>query len=78
MDLGLTPTRPARAAPNLAIHPAQTAMNITPASTKADIIDASMEIIETQSEQITALQERQLILWALIGIMSILLLAGAH
>jgi len=53
-------------------------MNITPASTKADIIDASMEIIETQAEQITALQERQLILWALIGIMSILLLAGAH
>ena len=53
-------------------------MNITPASTKADIIDASMEIIETQAEQITALQERQLIMWALIGIMSILLLAGAH
>ena len=53
-------------------------MNITPASTKADIIDASMEIIETQAEQITALQERQLILWALIGIMSILLLAGAR
>ena len=53
-------------------------MNITPASTKADIIDASMEIIETQAEQITALKERQLILWCLIGIMSILLLAGAH
>ena len=53
-------------------------MNITPASTKADIIDASMEIIETQAEQITALQERQLIMWALIGIMSILLLVGAH
>ena len=53
-------------------------MNITPASTKADIIDASMEIIETQSEQITALKERQFILWCLIGIMSILLLAGAH
>jgi hypothetical protein len=52
--------------------------NITAASTKAEIIDASMELIETQAERITALQERQLIMWALIGIMSILLLAGAH
>ena len=52
--------------------------NITAASTKAEIIDASMELIETQAEQITALQERQLILWCLLGIMSILLLAGAH
>jgi len=72
-------TRPARAAPNLAIHPAPRAMtNITAASTKAEIIDASMELIETQAERITALQERQLILWCLLGIMSILLLAGAH
>ena len=52
-------------------------MNITPASTKADIIDASMEIIETQSEQITALQERQLVLLALVGVLSVLLLLGA-
>ena len=51
--------------------------NITPASTKADIIDASMEIIETQSEQITALQERQLVLLALVGVLSVLLLLGA-
>ena len=48
--------------------------NITAASTKADIIDASMEIIETQSEQITALQERQLVLLVLVGILSVLLL----
>jgi predicted NBD/HSP70 family sugar kinase len=52
-------------------------MNITPTSTKADIIDASMEIIETQSEQITALQERQLVLLALVGVLSVLLLLGA-
>ena len=61
-------------------HPHQKKMitsNITPASTKADIIDASMEIIETQSEQITALQERQLVLLALVGVLSVLLLLGA-
>ena len=51
--------------------------NITPASTKADIIDASMEIIETQSEQITALQERQLVLLVLVGVLSVLLLLQA-
>ena len=60
------------------LHKPRAMTNITAASTKADIIDASMEIIETQAEQITALQERQLILWCLLGIMSILLLAGAH
>ena len=54
-----------------------TTSSITAASTKADIIDASMEIIETQSEQITALQERQLVLLVLVGIMSMLLLLGA-
>jgi len=59
-------------------HKPRAMTSITAASTKADIIDASMEIIETQAEQITALQERQLILWCLLGIMSILLLAGAH
>lgn len=54
-----------------------TTSNITVASTKADIIDASMEIIETQSEQITALQERQLVLLVLVGVLSMLLLLGA-
>ena len=54
-----------------------TTSNITVSSTKADIIDASMEIIETQSEQITALQERQLVLLALVGVLSVLLLLGA-
>jgi len=48
--------------------------NVTAASTKANIIDGAMEIIETQSEQITALKERQLVLLVLVGILSILLL----
>lgn len=52
--------------------------NITAASTKSEIIDASMELIETQAEKIVALQERQLILWSILGIMSILLVLGAH
>ena len=51
--------------------------NITASSTKADIIDASMEIIETQSEQITALQERQLVLLVLVGVLTVLLLLQA-
>ena len=54
-----------------------TISNITAASTKADIIDASMEIIETQSEQITALQERQLVLLVLVGVLTVLLLLQA-
>lgn len=59
-------------------HKPRAMTNITAASTKAEIIDASMELIETQAERITALQERQLILWCLLGIMSILLVLGAH
>lgn len=62
------PTRPPTHTPKMITS------NITPTSTKADIIDASMEIIETQSEQITALQERQLVLLVLVGILSVLLL----
>ena len=52
--------------------------NITPASTKADIIDASCELVAIQREQIADLQERQLVLWALVGVLSVLLLLGAH
>ena len=52
-------------------------MNITTTSTKADIIDASCEVIDTQAEQINDLQERQLILWAIVGILSVLLAFGA-
>ena len=51
---------------------------ITAASTKADIIDAALELTETQAETIADLQERQLVLWALVGVLSVLLLLGAH
>ena len=52
-------------------------VSVTAASTKADIIDASCELISTQSETIADLQARQLILWALVGVLSVLLLLGA-
>ena len=37
-------------------------MNITERSAKADIIDASIEVIDTQAEQIQELQQRQTVL----------------
>jgi hypothetical protein len=52
-------------------------MNITASSTKAEIIDASCELIDTQAEQINDLKERQLILWTIVGILSVLLAFGA-
>ena len=71
---GMIRGRPKGLPPTLQI---MTTSSITATSTKADIIDASMEIIETQSEQITALQERQLVLLALVGVLSVLLILGA-
>ena len=61
------------AAPAIKSNP----MNITHASTKADIIDASCEVIDTQAEQINDLKERQLILWTIVGILTVLLAFGA-
>ena len=61
------------AAPTIKSNP----MNITHASTKADIIDASCEVIDTQAEQISDLKERQLILWTIVGILTMLLAFGA-
>jgi hypothetical protein len=52
--------------------------SVTAASTKADIIDASCELVAIQGEQIADLKERQLVLWALVGVLSVLLLLGAH
>jgi hypothetical protein len=49
-------------------------MNITASSTKADIIDASMELITTQDEQIADLEQRQSILIALCVILGTLLI----
>ena len=52
-------------------------VSITAASTKADIIDAALELTETQAETIADLRERQLVLWALVGVLSVLLVLGA-
>ena len=52
-------------------------MNITASSTKAEIIDASCEVIDTQAEQISDLKQRQLILWTIVGILTVLLAFGA-
>jgi hypothetical protein len=52
-------------------------MNINERSTKADIIDASCELIDSQAERIADLEERQLVLWAMVGILSVLLAMGA-
>jgi hypothetical protein len=49
-------------------------MNITAASTKADIIDASLEVITTQDEQIADLKQRQSILIILCLILGTLLI----
>ena len=52
-------------------------VSVTAASTKADIIDAASELVSIQAETITDLQDRQLVLWALVGVLSVLLLLGA-
>jgi hypothetical protein len=52
--------------------------NVTAASTKAEIIDAASELVAIQAETIADLQDRQLVLWALLGVLSVLLVLGAH
>jgi hypothetical protein len=51
-----------------------TTSNVTASSTKAEIIDAASELVAIQSETITDLQDRQLVLLVLVGILSVLLL----
>ena len=60
---------------NLNTRPAL--VSVTAASTKADIIDAAAELVSIQSDTIADLQARQLVLWALLGVLSVLLLLGA-
>jgi hypothetical protein len=55
-------------------HTTPQTMNITASSTKADIIDASMELITTQDEQIADLKQRQTILIVLCVILGTLLI----
>lgn len=49
-------------------------MNITTNSTKADIIDASCELIDTQAEQIQQLKDQQTILFTLVALLSVLVI----
>ena len=49
-------------------------MNITNNSTKADILDASCELIDTQAEQIQQLKDQQTILLTLVTLLSALVI----
>jgi hypothetical protein len=51
-------------------------MNITMRSSKEDIATAAVELIDTQSEQITALQQRQVLLASLVALLALLHLVG--
>jgi len=52
-------------------------MNTTASSNKDQIITAACELVDSQAHQINELQERQLALWALVGVLSVLLMLGA-
>jgi hypothetical protein len=47
-------------------------MNITERSSKADIIDAAVELTEMQAEQISDLKQQQAIQLILLGILAFL------
>lgn len=46
-------------------------MNINERSSKADIIDAAVELTSTQAEKISELQQQQTILLILLGVLTI-------
>jgi hypothetical protein len=52
-------------------------MNTTASSSKDQIITAAVELADYQAHQIGQLKERQLVLWALVGVLSVLLMLGA-
>jgi len=52
-------------------------MNITEKNTKAEIVSASCEIIDSQADIINQLQERQIVLWSLVGVLAVLFAFGA-
>jgi hypothetical protein len=62
--------------PQAATHD-QNTMNTTANSSKDQIITAACELADSQAHQIGQLQERQLVLWALVGVLSVLLMLGA-
>ena len=49
-------------------------MNINERASKAEIISAAVELTDSQAQQIDELQQRQMILLALLGALAILLL----
>ena len=51
----------------------QNVNNTTEHSTKADIITAALEITDTQAAAIDRLEQRQLVLWSLIGVLTVTL-----
>ena len=57
--------------------PRPNTMNTTAKSSKDQIITAACELADSQAHQIGQLQERQLVLWALVGVLSVLLMLGA-
>ena len=70
-------SEPIGAAVSKAAQPQHThtqTMNITASSTKSEIIDASMEVIMTQDEQIADLKQRQTILLTLCAVLGVLLI----
>ena len=51
-------------------------MNITARSSKAEIIDAALELTDSQAERIAQLEQRQTVLWALCALLALALLVG--
>ena len=51
-------------------------MNTTATSTKADIITAAMEITDSQQAKIDQLQQRQVILFGLVALLTVINLLG--
>ena len=76
MTLAQGPHRPLCRAHPLHLNPTQFLQNVnstTEHSTKADIITAALEITDTQAAAIDRLEQRQLILWAIVGILTVTL-----
>ena len=61
-------SQPARGLPTT--EPRQ--MNVTERSPKAEIIDAACELTGYQSERIAELEQRQVVLWALVALLTAL------
>lgn len=49
-------------------------MDITLRSSKEEMATAAVELIDSQARQVSELQQRQTILWALVGLLSVLVM----